>query len=109
MTNTKSAMNPKNAEALRTRYPSAGRFWKSVIVVASLMATSLGWLMQPRHEQPTQQEAVSADVAMHTNIDTATPARTVVATSPAPNMLRPLPSMPQKPVFERPVTRTRRS
>lgn len=109
MRTIKNAMSPQTTGAERTRYDPWRALWKSAIVFAGVSLTALGWLVQPRHKELVQSQPVSAAVRIPTHADAANQATPLVVRSAPPLMLQPLPSMSQRPVFEEPVTRTRRS
>jgi hypothetical protein len=104
------------AHGARAQRPSGGsaatgQWWKAWVLLTSLGATVLGWVAFSTSEPPVES-AVVAPVTTPTPPH-ALPARRVNGPRqprplpPSAGML--LPAMPQKPVFQAPVTRTRRS
>ena len=89
---------------------ASGQWWKAWVLLTSLGATVLGWMAFSTGEPPVESVVVAPDT---------TPMPTPVAPTrhvnglEQPRPLQPsaamLPPMPQKPVFQAPVTRTRRS
>lgn len=107
----KTAAATGSAGGPRVGPAGSGQWWKVWVLVTSLGATVLGWVALSTGEPPVDS-AVAAPVA--TPIPTQVlPARRVNGPEPPrpvpsrAGML--LPAMPQKPVFQAPVTRTRRS
>jgi len=115
-----SPMNPAattgSAPRARAQRPSGGsaataQWWKAWVLLTSLGATVLGWVAFSTGEQPVESAVVApVTTPMPTQV---LPARHVNGPEqprplpPSAEML--LPAMPQKPVFQAPVTRTRRS
>jgi hypothetical protein len=85
-------------------------WWKAWVLLASLGATALGWVAFA-----TDGAAVESAVAVRETAPVPTrfsPARDVngrVQPRPLPPSPGMVPVMPRKPVFQAPVTRTRRS
>jgi hypothetical protein len=89
---------------------ASGQWWKAWVLLTSLGATVLGWMALSMGE-PSVDSAVVAPAP--------TPGLTQIAHArqvsgreqprPLPPSAGMLPAMPQKPVFQAPVTRTRRS
>lgn len=108
-TNTRSP----NTTPTRTRYggsTSAGRqWWKLWVLLTSIAATVLGWMAFPADQPSASPESVSTQVPAPVNEAIVLPAETVDRTRPLAGVVHPLPAMPQKPVFQAPITRTRRS
>lgn len=104
---TKVANTPWS-KRLRMGATAGSRWWKVWVLLASLVATVLGWMAL------TGDEATDRAVA-RSNVQVSAPVAPVsaVGTLDVPQRLErsahTLPSMPQKPVFQAPVTRTRRS
>ena len=90
---------------------ATGQWWKAWVLLTSVGATVLGWVAFSTGESPVESVVVAAvTTPMPTQ---ALPARHVKGAE-QPRSLPPsagtlLPAMPQKPVFQAPVTRTRRS
>ena len=89
----------------------SGQWWKVWVLLTSLGATVLGWIAFSTGEPPVESAVVApVTIPMPTQV---LPARRVNGPEQprqvpsSAGML--LPSMPQKPVFQAPVTRTRRS
>jgi hypothetical protein len=104
-----------SAHVARAQRPSggsaaSGQWWKAWVLLTSLGASVLGWMAFSTGEPPVESAVVAPDTTL---IPTqVAPARHVNGLE-QPRPLRPsagmLPPMPQKPVFQEPVTRTRRS
>ena len=87
---------------------AASQWWKVWVLVASLWVTVLGWMVFPTdaatdRAASSSNEHVSPRVAPVLTVRPLDPARSL-----EPNVGA-LPLMPQKPIFQAPVTRTRRS
>ena len=108
-------MNAQNTNAgpktpaRRTGPPVAtGQWWKAWVLLTGLGVTVLGWMTLPRNEPApanrpiSSQASMSAENALVVRLDRID--RPQRATG-----IRTLPGMPQKPVFQAPITRTRRS
>ena len=104
-----NARNTFSAPKTQTRRTGeAGQWWKAWVLLTGLGAIVLGWMGFPHGQQPAKgvvspQVSISADnepVLRVDPIDSRIDRQTGVLT---------LPAMPQKPVFQAPVTRTRRS
>ena len=85
-----------------------GHWWKAWVLLTSVGATVLGWMAFPPHEQP-QAGGISSLVSMSVENAPAFRVDPIDRPSQQPRVARALPTMPQKPVFQAPVTRTRRS
>jgi hypothetical protein len=91
---------------------ASGQWWKAWVLLTSLAATVLGWVAFSTGEPPVESAVVAPDTTpMPTQV---APARHVSGLEqprprPVPASAGMLPAMPQKPVFQAPVTRTRRS
>ena len=86
--NTSSA--PKT-QTRRTGSPGAGgQWWKAWVLLTGLGATTFGWMAFQQAEPVLRVEPIGSPRNL-------------------PTSARRLPTMPQKPVFQAPVTRTRRS
>jgi hypothetical protein len=94
-----------------SRGSAAGQWWKAWVLLTSLGATVLGWAAFSTGEPSAESAVVAPDM---------TPGPTQVTRArhmSGPEPPRPLPpsagilrpAMPHKPVFQAPVTRTRRS
>lgn len=121
--------NPASKRASR-RSRSSGFAWKSGLLATSVGAVLMGWALLARVDAPVEAAAqvaasqprvivVQVPIANDLNRGTAQwarqPAQAVqpgtqaFGASPGSAAQIKLPPMPQKPVFQRPVTRTRRS
>ena len=86
--NAQNTSSAPRSQTHRTGSPgSGGQWWKAWVLLTGLGATIFGWMAFPHGERAEP-------------IDSPRHLRTSVRT---------LPAMPQKPVFQAPVTRTRRS
>ena len=95
------------------RSVASGQWWKVWVLLSSLGATMFGWLALTS-DKPTSDSVVVAPPVAIPITAPGTAAR-VLRTDAVDKMrqhppsARPLPTMPQRPVFQSPVTRTRRS
>jgi hypothetical protein len=89
----------------------SGQWWKVWVLLTSLGATVLGWVAFSTGEAPAENAVIAP-------VTTPMPSQVLPARRVnGPEQRRPvppgagtlLPAMPQKPVFQAPVTRTRRS
>ena len=100
--------NTNRSERLRIVAAAGSQWWKVWVLLTSLAATVLGWMTFTGDAGTGRGGAVS-------NMQVATPVVPVLTVWPldAPSRLErnagTIPAMPQKPVFQAPVTRTRRS
>lgn len=110
----KTGTTTDSADGVRTHRPAGGsaatgQWWKAWVLLTSLGATVLGWVAFSTGEPPVES-AVVASTPMPTQV---LPARQLTERDRprplSPGVRTPLPTMPQKPVFQAPVTRTRRS
>ena len=94
----------------RVRGPAiSNQWWKAWILLSSLGATVVGWMALPGVTSPTDKVGVSPTVTTTSPKPLALPVSAVVEPRPPGSSVRSIPTMPQKPVFHAPVTRTRRS
>ena len=110
----KTAATTGPANGARAQRPggsaASGQWWKAWVLVTSLGATVLGWMAFSTGEPPVESAGVAPDTAPRPT--QAAPARhmnELEQTRPLQPSAGMLPAMPQKPVFQAPVTRTRRS
>jgi hypothetical protein len=112
----KTGATTGSAHGVRAQRPAGGstangQWWKAWVLLTSLGATVFGWIAFSKGEPPAESAVVAPDTA---------PGPTQVTRArhmSGPEQPRPLPPsagillppMPQKPVFQAPVTRTRRS
>lgn len=112
----KTAATTGSAHGARAQRPSGGsaatsQWWKAWVLLTSFGATALGWVAFSTGERPVESAVVAP--VMTPMPTRGLPARQVNGPeqprplAPSGGML--LPAMPQKPVFQAPVTRTRRS
>ena len=89
---------------------ASGQWWKAWVLLTSLGATVLGWMAFSTGEPPVESAVVALDTTpMPTQVAPARHVSELEQPSPLPPSAGMLPAMPQKPVFQAPVTRTRRS
>ena len=89
---------------------ASGHWWKAWVLLTSLAATVLGWVAFSTGERPVESAVVAPDTTlMPTQVAPARPVSGLEQPRPLPASAGMLPAMPQKPVFQAPVTRTRRS
>ena len=84
-------------------------WWKLWILLSSLGATVVGWMALPGIKSPADGVVVSSTATTMSAEVHALPVDAVVEPGRPGPSVRSIPTMPQKPVFEAPVTRTRRS
>ena len=89
---------------------ASGQWWKAWVLLTSLGVTVLGWVAFSTGEPPVENAVVAPDTAPRpTQVAPARHMNELEQTRPLPPSAGMLPAMPQKPVFQAPVTRTRRS
>ena len=94
----------------RTGSPAAGgHWWKACVLLTGLGATVLGWMALPRDEPTPVNGTLAPQLSMSAGNAPVLGVRPVDRPRHVPASVRTLPGMPQKPVFQVPVTRTRRS
>ena len=87
-----------------------GQWWKACVLLTSLGATVLGWMAFSTGEPSVESAVVAPDTTpMPTEIAPARNVNGLEQPRPLPPSAGTPPAMPQKPVFQAPVTRTRRS
>lgn len=106
--NTELAKSTRTDSA-RSGPAGGGHWWKAWVLVTSLAATVLGWLALTGDKPPIESAVVSPQVSMPTAAASVLRVNTLDEPTRLPPGVRALPTMPQKPVFQAPVTRTRRS
>ena len=110
-------MNEQNANAgpktpaRRTGPPvAAGQWWKAWVLLTGLGVTVLGWMTLPRNEPAPVNGTLSSQMSMSAeNSPVVRAERVDRPRGVSTGSIRALPGMPEKPVFQAPVTRTRRS
>lgn len=105
--NTNSA--PKTP-ARRTGPPvAAAQWWKAWVLLTGIGVTVTGWMTLPHNEPPPANGIISSQVSM--SAENAPVGRVERLNRPRRTStgIGTLPGMPEKPVFQAPVTRTRRS
>lgn len=109
MTTAAPTVSAHEARAQRHAGGSAasGQWWKAWVLLTSLGATVLGWMAFSTGEPPVESAVVARDTtSMPTQVRHLNGLERPRPLPPSAGML---PGMPQKPVFQAPVTRTRRS
>jgi len=86
-----------------------GDWWKAWVLVTSIAATVLGWLAFTAEKPSTASAVVSPQGLMPIAAAPVLHVKTLDEPTRLPPGVRALPTMPQPPVFQAPVTRTRRS
>ncbi|MEQ1756735.1 MAG: hypothetical protein ABL986_00320 [Vicinamibacterales bacterium] len=76
----------------RSTGSDASQWWKAWVLLAGFGATVLGWMVFPRDQHTPASVVISPQVTQSDETG-----------------IRRLPRMPDKPVFQAPITRTRRS
>jgi hypothetical protein len=109
---------PERGTNARRKPTGSGSSWKSAIVAASLTGVFFGWAILGRAERivDTQSATLDGNVPIEQVVITTTQAATS-AQAPVVNSVQSsttstqlsIPALPQRPVFQQPVTRTRRS
>lgn len=87
----------------------SSQWWKAWILLSSLAATVVGWMALPGVKSPPDGVMVSPTVTTTRAEILALPVNAVVEPRRQVSSVRSMPTMPPKPVFQAPVTRTRRS
>ena len=111
----KTAATTGSANGARALRPAggaaaSGHWWKAWVLLTSLAATVLGWVAFSTGERPVESAVVAPDTTlMPTQVAPARHVSGLEQPRPLPASAGMLPAMPQKPVFQAPVTRTRRS
>lgn len=86
------------------------QWWKAWALLISLGATVFGWMAFASGEPPVEKSAIVVPEApLPTRVAPVSRVTELDKPSPIPPGARTLPAMPSKPVFQSPVTRTRRS
>ena len=90
---------------------ATGQWWKAWVLLASVGVTVLGWVAFSTGESSVESAVVApVTTPMPTQVLPARHVKGAEQPSPLPPSAGTLlPTMPQKPVFQAPVTRTRRS
>lgn len=108
-------MNAQNTNASpktparRTGPPvAAGQWWKASVLLTALGVTVLGWMTLPRSEPAPVNGTLSSKISMSAENAPILRAERIDRSRRATG-IRTLPGMPQRPVFQAPITRTRRS
>jgi hypothetical protein len=78
------------------------------VLLSSVATTLLGWIAFTDAAPPSMPE-VASPAPVRTEVAAVPRVVVVEVSAPVPARVRALPAMPQKPVFQAPVTRTRRS
>ena len=111
----RTAATTGSANGARVQRPAGGsaasrQWWKAWVLLTSLGATVLGWMAFSTGEPPVENAVVAPDTTpMPTQVAPARHVNGLEQPRPLPPSAGMLPPMPQKPVFQAPVTRTRRS
>ena len=101
-------MTTKTRHATR-RAGERDEWWKLWILLTSLAATVVGWMALPGVKSVADAVVVSPTATTTSAQVVALPVNAVVERRRPESSVRSMPTMPQKPVFDAPVTRTRRS
>lgn len=108
--NARDTSPAAKTQARRTRsLATGGQWWKAWVLLTGLGATVFGWMAFPRGEQPAATGGISPQVSMSVENEPLVRVEPIDSPRHFPTSARTLPAMPQKPVFQAPVTRTRRS
>jgi len=107
-----NAQNPNSAPttpARRTGPPvAAGQWWKAWVLLTGVGITVLGWMTLPRHEPAPVNDTLSSQMSMSAENAPVVRVDRIDRRQRATG-IRTWPGMPEKPVFQAPITRTRRS
>ena len=109
---TTASANGARAQRFAGGSAATGQWWKAWVLLASVGATVLGWVAFSTGERPVESAVVAPDtkpMPMPTQVAPARYVNGLEQPRPLPPSAGMLPAMPQKPVFQAPVTRTRRS
>lgn len=108
MTTTTTNAQEKRSTVARRTAGGSGSTWKSAIVAVSLSGVLMGWAILGRIDSTADAEiaTVNATIQTITSADTSVQASAV---NNASGSRITLPAMPQRPVFQQPVTRSRGS
>ena len=88
----------------------SAQWWKAWVLLTSLMATVVGWMAFVTAEPPVANVVVAPETPPRpTQIAPVLDVSGLDGPRPLRPSARTLPAMPQKPIFQAPVTRTRRS
>lgn len=88
---------------------TSSQWWKAWILLTSLAATVFGWIAIPGIKVPTDRVVVQPRATTTATDVLASPDNAIGEPLRPGSSVRSLPAMPQKPGFQAPVTRTRRS
>jgi hypothetical protein len=109
-------MNAQNTNAVpKTQAPRAGRpvaggqWWKAWVLLTGVGVTVIGWMGLPRDEPPPANGIISSQVSMPAEPSPVVRVERIDRPRRGSTGMRTLPGMPEKPVFQAPITRTRRS
>ena len=86
-----------------------GQWWKAWVLLTGLGATVFGWMVLPQGEPPAANGGIPPQVSMSAENEPVSRVEPIDRPRNRSTSVRTLPTMPQKPVFQTPVTRTRRS
>jgi hypothetical protein len=108
--NTRNTSSAPKTQTRRTGSPGVGsQWWKAWVLLTSVGATAFGWMAFPHGEEHAAGGGISPQVSTSADNESALRLESIDSPRHLVTSARPLPAMPQKPVFQAPVTRTRRS
>ena len=108
--NARNSSSAPRSQTRRTGPPgTGGQWWKAWVLLTGLGATVFGWMAFPHGEQPAATAGISPQVSMSSENEPRLRVGAIDSPRHLQSSVRTLPTMPQKPVFRAPVTRTRRS
>jgi hypothetical protein len=108
--NARNTSSAPRSQTRRTGPPgTGGQWWKAWVLLTGLGATVFGWMAFPHGEQPAANGGISPQVSMSAENEPLLRVEPIDSPRIRPTSARTLPAMPQKPVYQAPVTRTRRS
>ncbi len=108
--NATNTLSVPRSKARRTGPPvAAGQWWKAWVLLTGLGVTAIGWLTLPRDEPPPANGIISSQVSMSSEHSPLVRVERIDRRRRGSTGIRTLPGMPEKPVFQAPITRTRRS
>lgn len=88
---------------------TAGQWWKAWVLLTGLGVTVMGWMALPRDEPPPLNGIISSHVSMSADHASVVRVGRIDRPRQMSTGIRSSPGMPEKPVFQAPITRTRRS
>ncbi len=108
--NAQNTSSAPRSQTPRTGSPGAGgQWWKAWVLLTGLGVTIFGWMALPRNEPPPANGIISSPVSMSAENSPVVRVERIDRPRQVSTGIRTLPGMPEKPAFQAPITRTRRS